>query len=615
MELRMKKDEGYVLTAEERQNLKTEIMDLLVEYDYNPTEYAVDKILNEWAKNKGWMINLFKKHPNYNGKYQIAFDADYERVCNKRIIFDFCNYFLNVARELLKQEVKINNVYTYDEMLRIYNRLSKVVYYMEEIEYFGYHVEANGRNWEETLKEYKSWQDKVGKIQDNPEYYISDNAVYNKEKWLLCDHAERFAEKVLSRHFDSVATEDIASFINSLFPTVKAVAGQKISRIVNKVCKVLGIDKDANYNREFAKYSDAINPLSINRHTIISCHPVDYLTMSFGNSWASCHTIDKENKRNMPDNYHGCYSSGTISYMLDTSSWVFYTVDKEYNGNTYELEDKINRNMFHMGEDKLIQARVYPQSTDGANGIYRQIREIAQKVIADCLEVPNMWKNVKGSSACYDMINSKGTHYRDYSNFADCNVSYLKGDTDEVNAHKIIVGHAPICINCGCEHGDEECIECEDCDDSNTTCASCGAIHNRYDMHYIDGNYYCDDCCFYCDYHEQTEAGDCTYVSDYGNVCEHALNDDNFQRCDRCGSYYYNISGVATEDGNWYCSEYCARKDGYEETSDGRWYLEDEIYYCEHCGTSVQQDDWNSELDCCSGCEDEVLAERESEEE
>lgn len=619
MELRMKKDNGYVLTETERKELKEEIIDLLVEYDYSPTESAIDKVLDEWVRNKGWMINLFKKHPNYNGKYQITFDADYDRVCNKSIVYNFSYYFLDVARKLLMQEMKINNVYTYREVYNIYHKLQKVKDYMEEIRYQGYHPIVNGRSFEETVKEFNAWDKKLSIIHKNPNYIINDYTLYDKKQYELYNAARRFRDCVLDTYLDSVATEEIAKTINGLFPNVKAVAGQKISRIVNKVCNAIGVDKDSNYNREFAKYSDTINPLAIKRHTILSCHPVDYLTMSFGNSWSSCHTIDKSNKRGMPDNYHGCYSGGTLSYMLDDSSFVFYTVNKDYNGDMYELEDKINRNMFHMGEDKLIQARVYPQSTDGANGIYKQIREIAQKVIADCLEVPNMWKNVKGSEICRDSITSRGVHYRDYASFKDCNVSYLKRDEDnEVNRNKIIVGHDPICTRCGGTHRYEEAIECSYCYEGNgVRCAHCGRTYDEDDMYYIDGDWYCDYCTYYCEYHEcyEPESCDHTYIEGYGYVCIAALDCGDFSYCERCGEYYCHHDGITTEDGNWYCSEYCAEHDGYEKTSDGEWYPEDEVYYCEHCKKKVHKDDWNSELDCCDDCYDEVAAERESEEE
>lgn len=615
MKLRMNKAElgSYALTEEERETLRTEIIDLLEEYDYNPTESAVDKILDEWVKNKGWMVNLFKKHPNYNGKFQIAFDADYTRCTDKKTLSIFAEWMYCAAAPFLRIPVQ-KGVFSYKEVRETASKLSEIVAAMNNIKRQGYFVAVNGKTYEEIITEKDKWQEKYNAYRTDESIYITGGIAYDKAKYQLYSCLYQFS-RYLGSYTEHIATEEFVDNVNSRFPSIKAVAGQKVSRIVNKLCKLIGIDKDLNYNKEFAKYSDAINPLAIKRHTILSCHPVDYLTMSFGNSWASCHTIDKQNKRNMPNDYSGCYSSGTLSYMLDESSFVYYTVDKSYEGDEYELQDKINRNMFHIGEDKLIQARVYPQATDGDSGIYKQIREIAQKVIADCLGVPNMWKNVKGTGECGSMIYSYGTHYSDYTNFSDCNVSYLKGETDEVNRNGIYVGHNPICPNCGMQHDYQEAIECRSCYENNRVCFCCGCTGHEDSMHYIDGEWYCDDCSFYCEYHECWEAGDYTYVENYGRVCDDALDDDQFYLCEDCHSYYWvnsrYDSHIVTADETDYCGRECAQRAGYVEL-DGEWYHEDDIYYCEHCNTTVHRDNWNNELDCCEDCEDEVREEMEA---
>ena len=611
MELRMNKEKigTYVLTDEERKTLRTEIIELLEEYNYDPTEHAVDKILDEWVANKSWMINLFKKHPNYNGKFQIVFDTDYSRCCDKNTLYNFAMWMYRRAEVTLRVPVQIGK-FPFTEVHSIYSNLTNACNYMERIKYQGYNnVTVNGRTLEEMVKERNKWTKRYDEYAFDKNIYITDGQAYDKAKYSMISNVYYFRE-FLRNYTEHLASEEFAEKVNKYFPEIKAVPGQKTSRIVNKICKLIGVDKEPDYNREFAKYADAINPLVIKRHTIISCHLVDYLTMSFGNSWASCHTIDKGNRRGMPDNYSGCYSSGTLSYMLDGSSFVYYTVDKDYNGNELELQDKINRNMFHMGEDKLIQARVYPQATDGETGIYRQIREIAQKVIADCLEVPNIWKNVKGTGACSDVIQSQGTHYTDYHNFSDCNVSYLKGNDDEINRNIITVGHKPICPCCGDIHTYQEAVECESCYEDEVICYDCNHSGDREDMYYIDGHWYCEDCSFYCAYHEQRETGDSTYVENYGYVCDDALDDGDFYQCDHCGEWNQGDDYIETEDGNIYCCSGHARRDGYTELN-GSWYDEDEVRICDHCGQLVHEDYWNEELDCCEDCEDRVREELE----
>lgn len=601
----------YELTEDERESLRKEITELLQEYDYDPTEEGVDAILDEWIKNKGWMINLFKKHPKYNGKYQIVFDTDYDRVVNKKAITRFACWINDNRREVLK-EYKITP-FSYREVGEILNRLSSILNNMTRLGSYGHNtVLLDGKDY----MYYYTEQERFRSIRKRYEgkYCIGEcceyeGNYYTRESRNMIDNINRFASVIVDWR-DHLADESFAKRVNSLFPSIKAVAGQKVSRIVGKVCKLTGLDKLEDYNKEFAKYCDAINPLTIKRFTILSCHPVDYLTMSFGNSWSSCHTIDKNNKRDMANGYQGQYSSGTLSYGLDESSFVFYTVDKGYTGNKLELEPKINRNMFHIGQDKLIQARIYPQVSDGETGLYKQIREIAQKVIADCLEVPNMWKNVKGKEECSARVTSKGTHYKDYVNFSDCNVSYLKSEDDYINFNKIIIGHEPICPKCGEWHNWAGSVECPACYNNETSCTCCGSVYSRDAdiMHCIDGQWYCEDCCFYCQYHERWEPKDIgrVYINDhyYGSyVCEEALDSGEFVQCEQCEEWYCNTrNGVTAEDGTFFCDRICARHGGYSRTSLGNWYPSDEVLECTVCGSLVHVDEWNSENDCCSTC-------------
>ena len=376
-----------------------------------------------------WALKTYVKSHDY-----VIDGVPYKEARRKRKICDeICDYIreimdlLNDDEEEKNYELVVIDGHTFDFFEDEYRRYDQIVdkYHSESVPTVGDYVLTNS-DW----KKYDLFDD------------IYRNTSYN------------------SPFID----DEFASVVNRRFP-IKAVAGQKLSRVINKLCHYLGIDKDKDYNKEFAKFSDAVNPLTIKRHTVISVHPVDYFTMSFGNSWSSCHTIDKENIRCMDNSYHGMYSGGTMSYMLDKTSVVFYTVDGKYDGNELELEPKINRNMFHIGEDKIVQGRVYPQSNDEKNSIYKQFRNIMQKVIADCMNKPNMWKLRRGTGACSSVINSKGVHYRDYENFEDCNVSYLKLDDDTYNENKITVGHEQICPSCGKVHTREKCIECDDCYD------------------------------------------------------------------------------------------------------------------------------------------------------
>lgn len=401
--------------------------------------------------------------------------------------------------------------------------------------------------------------DRIGYVRDfmpkamrdiaDKEYHVIPQAIFN-------------ALLKLHKYTNQFVTKETKDYLNSVFPEANVHEGQKMSRVVNKICGIIGYDKVYGYNREFAKYADALNPLVIKRHTILSINPLDYLTMSFGNSWASCHTIDKRNKRGMPNDYSGCYSSGTVSYMLDPSSMVFYTVDASYNGNDYWTQPKINRQMFHWGEEKLIQARLYPQDNDGYSDAYTPYRNIVQEIISTIYGFPNLWTLSKGTDNASRYIISGGTHYRDYTNFSNCNMSRVKGSENENN---IYVGHSPICIQCGETHSIAENINC--CN-GGLKCEDCGYVISEDDAIYIDGSYYCRDCVSYCECCDEYHRDEGTWIeSEDRYVCDGCLN-EYYRYCHACGEYYY-----------------------YDET---RYIESEDRYVCDHC--------YEDEYDACAKC-------------
>ena len=475
-----------IITNEERKYLLDNMKELLSEYDYDYTQDALDAIIDTWATNKSGLIAAFKKHPNYvEGKFMIAFDQDYTREIDTIAVSKFSDWLVGYPIRELRDEIP-----------------------------------------EELIKQRKR------------EYctYLPDSLY-----WLLSG-LSTIARRTIS--------ESTADEINVMLPDIHAHTGQKTSRVINKICTYLGYNKHPDYNREFAKYADALSPITIKRHTVLSLNPLDYLTMSFGNSWASCHTIDKENKRGMPNNYSGCYSSGTISYMLDQSSMVFYTVDASANGEELWNEPKINRQMFHYGEEKLVQGRLYPQDNDGAQGdeLYNSYRAIVQEIMAQILEVPNLWTVSKGTSAADRFICTYGTHYKDYQNYSNCTLSRLKGSE---NDNYITVGHDPICIYCGCEHDCEENISC--CQ-GNLRCSDCGEYLDEDEAIYIDGEPYCRDCVSHCEccesYHRQSE-----YYIESENiyVCEDCF-DEYYDTCTECGDHY-RTDDLRHINGNAVCDD------------------------------------------------------------
>lgn len=477
-----------IINDEERRVLLKDMKGLLDEYDYQYTDEALNKIIDKWAINKADLITAFKKHPNYlQGKFMIVFSHNFDRIIDKGVIRDFKKWILSNDACLAAREFM-------PEKMR-----NEVI-------------------------------DQGRKLPNDIFCFLSD----------------------IPSMTDQYIGDCIVDRLNNYCcPNVHAHKGQKMSRVINKLLTYIGFNKLPDYNKEFAKYADALNPLQITRHTVLSVNPLDYLTMSFGNSWASCHTIDKTNKRGMPNSYKGMYSSGTVSYMLDEPSMVFYTVDASYNGNDFWNQPKINRQMFHWGEEKLIQGRLYPQDNDRDNGAYTPYREIVQSIMSELFNFPNLWTVGKGVDAAGRYVESEGTHYRDYDNYNNCTLSRVKGSENE---RWITVGHTPICIKCGDEHDEQSNISC--CA-NKTVCAHCGfEIDDEYDVRWIDGEPYCPDCTTYCECCEEYFVGTGTEVRNYGYVCDDC-RDERFCHCEDCGEYVAQRHAVEIPSESCYVCDDC----------------------------------------------------------
>lgn len=522
----------YELTTTERAYLLTSMQNLLDEYDYEYQNNALNEIIDEWASQKATLINAFKKHPNYvDGKFLIAFDYNYERGLDIDVILSFSRYLDDVIRQC--------SDFVPDDI--------------------------------------KSQRDA-------------------ERRPLLPEHLYDFLTYNLDRYITGrTISEDTAKYLEQIIPQIHPHTGEKSSRVINRICTYLGYNKHPDYNREFAKFADGLSPLTIKRHTVVSINPLDYLTMSFGNSWASCHTIDKNNKRGMPNSYSGMYSSGTMSYMLDSSSMVFYTVDSAYDGNDYWTQPKINRQMFHYGEDKLVQGRLYPQDNDDDGEAYTPYRNIVQSIMSAIFDFPNLWNLKRGTSAASLYIQTRGTHYADYTNFENCSLSRIK---DRANENSFVVGADPICVCCGERHRTTDNISCcnagyicEDCgrritdeddecwvgdycycNECATWCDVCGSYHRNDDTHWIEheDRYVCNNCLdryySYCECcNEYVDNDYATYVEDAdGYVCDDCLS-EYYERCEKCGEYFRREDMNENEDG-YYCDDcYVPEEDEDEE--------------------------------------------------
>lgn len=530
----------YKINETNLDNIKYEFKEELNDRDYDYRDSSIDFIFDTYQRRKANLLELFSKHPNWNEeRLMIAFDEDFSRKVNTSMTGNFFDKLYYKIKDLRLDTFDVfSNYYSY-----IYNLFSK-------------------------------------------QTYIDSNDAYNLEK------------------------------VNEMHESFRFREGMKVTKCVKKMCSTFGWDKimgqeydrEGNlvefnfFEREFAKYCDAISPIKVTRHTCISLNPVDFLLMSNGNSWESCHYIGND------PSGAGCYSSGTISYMLDEHSFIFYTVSSDFNGEEIEREPKINRQVFGYNDYQLLQSRLYPQGCDiGAKEIYTDIRNVVQKVIADCLGEPNLWIKRKVSNV---YRGDCATVYEDWYHFENlCSVSVLKGKEDE-SLDTIYMGAEPICINCGEYHTVEGNIDCEYDDDSYYYCEDCGTRMHEDNVYWVGDYPYCRECVTYCERCGEYETNDEAVWIESENiyVCG-SCYERYYSYCECCGKYWDNDQMTEVDGGTWVC--YDCREEYYTMCCDcGEFYPNEDMLevinprtgevksYCEDCYEEEMEDDEDEEEIC-----------------
>ena len=636
----------YVFTEKQKKYAIETMAKIMNEYKHPNTQKGLEKIWEEYKRNKSGLAYLLSMHPNWDADVMgIVLENSYSRSKDVKTIRYFCRW---CAKQLKvwanKRQYKVNCC-TVRELSEMRDRMYCVKKYMKSLREvndsyaYPHHVTFDGMTYEEVVAEETRVNELFHQAYSNA-MCIGDDIYVDEKTYITYGNAKNFLT-LLNEYDNYIADKNFAEKANAYAEpfnyekngkiiTLGAVEGQKVSRIVGKFFKNFGFDKivemnedtwlddsgvlhsrerDCGWNKRFAEFADAINPLDIKRWTIISVNPVDYLTMSFGNGWASCHTPDKENKRGADGNYSGCYCSGTLSYMLDKPTLIMYTVSEKYKGKEFCLEDKMNRCNFHIGEDKFIQGRLYP---DGRNAgeetsMAGQFRAVMQKVLSECVKETNLWKVLKGTDNCcrFATSDSYATNYTDWTHYNDCNISFLKRG-EVLNNTIITIGHQPICPCCGKTHTREEYLACYDCTENNNyvECSHCGNNINLNDGDYIQdedtGNYYCDEHCANLD--------GCYYCSNTGEWHSDCVYED-----ENTNEYFYDYWGedsIHFTDTNGYEHHFLNVENAYNNgwvNIEEDWYNihSDEIIACPHCGAWTLANR-NECLECGATIEDEL---------
>ncbi|MBQ2299456.1 MAG: hypothetical protein II278_08805, partial [Bacteroidaceae bacterium] len=261
-----------------------------------------------------------------------------------------------------------------------------------------------------------------------------------------------------------------------------------------------------SFEKRYAVFADAMSELTIEKLTLVSLHFCDFMTMSNGNSWSSCHYINSHNifHDENSGSYHGAYKLGCLSYALDKPSFILYTLPSTYDGDEHYRVQKLNRMCCQYDGGIIITGKAYPNNS---NDTIQRYRDMMQTIISQCESVPNLWSCSTDISAVerYVETASDSAHYPDYMHAKQRPTVSVSRSYDLDLNKRILIGHRAYCLHCGDGIVEAPWLQCEK-HRIKMVCACCGKKLNE-DSTYkkYDGKYYCSDCLFLCAYHHRYE--------------------------------------------------------------------------------------------------------------
>lgn len=314
-----------------------------------------------------------------------------------------------------------------------------------------------------------------------------------------------------------------------------------------------------SFDKLYAKFADYLSELTIKKITLVSLHFCDFLLMSNGNSWLSCHFINSRNifHDDGDQSYSGCYKQGCLSYALDEPSFIMYTLPATYEGEAYYRQPKMTRMCCQYQGGILVTGKCYPDNKDKTITRYRQT---LQMIMSSVEAVPNLWTFSRNVDRITGLVTTEhySAHYRDYEySNQKPTISLCKNigiDLDNL----MTIGHSAYCVNCGEEldSDDAKWLQCEK-HRIKPICKHCGCyIEDEDDRIYIDDDVYCADCTFYCDVHGRYEpiSLGCNHIELVDGkeltMCNCCLS--RYRKCSHCGKYYLSRFGGMYK-GEYYC--------------------------------------------------------------
>lgn len=445
-------------------------------------------------------------------------DKQYE----ENTINDIISYNLNKKQAIEKM---LSNTKNWDETDR-----STFVEFEHEYKIDVYSVNKN------CIDLFSAINDYMWNYYDNDKYaeniknnYEWSKRVYNLIYWLVGSCVNK----------EAIIDDDFI-FRAEKITGIKFGQGMKITRAIRKILDwfintlnwmEFSDTQKTVIERYYALFSESCAIKTIKKKIYFSLNIADFLTMSSGNSWRSCHNIDS-----------GEYQSGCLSYGLDNVTLIAF----EKNDNDRFIDSKITRRVIFLNDNKVYFSRLY-------GGIDQNTNDIYLKAFKECFntELELLSQSYRFDDAFSDSVYY--THYPDY-HFSYSDSALYTMDNIKIDTLNNKIGHEPICVECGETHRRHDELSCNNCNDNTITCSDCGSIieSDSNDYIIIDNRYYCMDCVSWCEGCNEYFPSDEMQETDDGLRCE-ACIENNYIECVECGSLIHYKNAIETHDGDYVC--------------------------------------------------------------
>jgi len=364
----------------------------------------------------------------------------------------------------------------------------------------------------------------LGKVDNNRVVIpISYSKIENSEEAFFCMNQIFRTCYVQQNMFDSytsiyenvtgIISEGMANQIKNRFPDCHVRKGKRLTTVVAEIIKQGNIRlserpdyESADYKRYLNVTFDRLCTMLITKeetlNVIISTNIFDFITMSWGNSWRSCHYY-----------VDGDYRVGCFNLALDYTTALIFTENDQ--------GEKINRQTVNFIDNKIVYGRIYgDNNVDLFSAIQSHLsNELKLKYIG---ELPQ--QDVNYVYSCEYM------GYQDLTCFET--ITYQNDNFPNTGQH--VIGETAMYLDSGEDINSNRNDGFMEDEEGGYICECCGNRIEEWNMVSTDEGIYCTDCASPCEdcgeWHLNNELHS---VAGYRDVCDSCY--DEYGQCERCG--------------------------------------------------------------------------------